>query len=278
MGGTLLARSAANPWPMRTLRGNGRSERREAVVGDRAARRALKVERGHADLSGGDRLDGLEGEDEHLRVGGRSGRLVRNADEYRAVGVDAVSEAAGLFNAEIAARANRHGFENGRVETQLHRRRAYLLARGDPQRHVEARARPRARRPFPPELRGPGLCRAVRYRNPGSSRGNQFCHRGGWRSRRWRSTLRAEHLVLEGAERQRLAGPGSKVDEAHLGSIHRVDLVLAVESVAFPGGENFFASGKIHFDPGIALKLPGEPKRQGRSDWIRRFVSGGPLR
>ena len=51
------------------LGSDGRSERREAVVGDGATRRALKVERGHADLSRGDRLDGFEGEDEHLRVG-----------------------------------------------------------------------------------------------------------------------------------------------------------------------------------------------------------------
>jgi hypothetical protein len=68
-------------------------------------------------------------------------------------------------------------------------------------------------------------------------------------------------LILEGAELQRLARPGRKVNEAHLGRVHRLDLVLAVESVAFPGGENFFASCKIHFDPGIALKLPGEAKR-----------------
>src|SRR5260221_9917252 len=210
-GTSLLCGRPCGSVRQENLGGNGRSERREAVVGDRAARRTLKVERGHADLRGGDRLDGFEGEDEHLRVGGRSGCLVRNADEYRAVGVDAVSEAAGLFNAEIAARANRHGFENGRVETQLHRRRAYLLARGDAQRHVEVRARPRARRPFPPELRGPGLSRAVRPGNPGSSRGNQFHHRGSWRSRQWRSTLRAELLILESAELQRLARPGRKV-------------------------------------------------------------------
>src|SRR5258708_13064996 len=89
------------------LGSDGRLERGEAAVGDRATRRALQVERGHADLRGGDRPDGFEGEHEHLRVGGRSGCLIRNADENRAVGVDAVSEAAGLFHPAIPARPNR---------------------------------------------------------------------------------------------------------------------------------------------------------------------------
>ena len=38
------------------LRGDGRLERGEAAVGDRATRRALKIERGDADLRGGRRI------------------------------------------------------------------------------------------------------------------------------------------------------------------------------------------------------------------------------
>src|SRR5260221_13740650 len=123
------------------LRNDRRLEWSETAVCDRAARRALKVERGDADLGGGARLDGLESEHEHFGVGGGSGRLVRDADENRAVRADAVAETSCLFCAEIATGPNRHGFEDSRVETQLHRRRANLLARGHAQRDVEAGAR-----------------------------------------------------------------------------------------------------------------------------------------
>src|SRR6267143_420329 len=206
-----LQASAANPSPIRTLRGNGRSERREAVVGDRAARRSLKIERGDADLRGSRRLDGLEGEHEHFGVGRGRRRLVRDADENRAVRVDAVAETSGLLRAEIATGPNRHGFEDRRVETQLHRRRADLLARGHAQGHVEARTRSRARRPFPPELRGPGLAwdRIVGQGGSRSGSGDQFCdwrlrRRGTRHSRRRRSALRGELLFLERAELHRL--------------------------------------------------------------------------
>src|SRR6267378_3269113 len=206
-----LQASAANPSPIRTLRGNGRSERREAVVGDRAARRALKVERGYADLRGSRRLDGLEGEHEHFSVGRGRRRLVRDADEDRAVRVDSVAETSCLFRAEIAAGSNRHGFEHRGIEAYLHRSRADLLARRYAQGHVEARARPRARRPLPPELRGLGLAwaRVVGQGGSRSGSGDQFCdwrlrRRGTRHSRRRRSALRGELLFLERAELNRL--------------------------------------------------------------------------
>src|SRR5882762_6931042 len=123
------------------LRNDRRFERSETAVCDRAARRALKVEGGDADLRCGNRLDGFEGEHEHFGVGGGSGSLVRDADENRAVRIDAVAEASRLFRAEVASWPNRHGFEDSRIETQLHRRGADLLARGHAQGHVEARAR-----------------------------------------------------------------------------------------------------------------------------------------
>src|SRR5882672_1948315 len=88
------------------LRNDRRLEWSETAVCDRAARRALKVERGDADLRGGARLDGLESEHEHFGVGGGSGCLVRDADENRAVRVDAVAESSCLFCAEIATGPN----------------------------------------------------------------------------------------------------------------------------------------------------------------------------
>src|SRR5260221_9837356 len=56
------------------LRNDRGLEWSETAVCDRAARRALKVERGDADLRGGG-LDGFEREHEHFGVGGRSGSL-----------------------------------------------------------------------------------------------------------------------------------------------------------------------------------------------------------
>src|SRR2546425_4602482 len=103
----------------------------DAAVAVRAARRSLKIERGDADLRGGRRLDGLEGENEHFGVGRGRRRLVRDADEDRAVRVDTVAETSCLFRAEIAARSNRHGFEHRGIVAYLHRSRADLLARGD---------------------------------------------------------------------------------------------------------------------------------------------------
>src|SRR5438477_11529151 len=208
----------------RTLRGNGRSERREAVIGDRAPRRSLKIERGDADLRGGGRLDGFEGKHEHFSVGRGRRRLVRDADENRAVRVDAVAEASRLFRAEIATGPNRNGFEDSRVETQLHRRRVDLLTRGHAQRDVEARARPRARRALPPELRRGGLAR-YRVVGGGSSLSggrDQFCHRGRRRKSRYggrrfrlrRSALAGELLFLERAELQGLTRAGRNVNEA----------------------------------------------------------------
>src|SRR5213594_4446083 len=96
-----------------------RLKRSDAAVCDRAARCALEVERGDADLRGGGRLDGFESEHEHFGVGGGSGSLVRDADENRTVRVDAVAEASRLFGAEVAPGHNRHGFEDSRVEAQL---------------------------------------------------------------------------------------------------------------------------------------------------------------
>src|SRR6266853_3413995 len=85
------------------LGNDGRLERNEAAVRDRAARRALKVERGDADLRGLRRPDGFEGEHEHFGVGRGRRRPVRDSDEDRAVRVDSVAEASRLFCAEIAA-------------------------------------------------------------------------------------------------------------------------------------------------------------------------------
>src|SRR6267143_153086 len=173
-----------------------RLERSETAVCDRAARRALKVEGGDADLRCGNRLDGFEGEQEHFGVGGGSGSLVRDADENRAVRVDAVAEASRLFGAEVASGPNRHGFEDSRIETQLHRRSADLLARGYAQGHVEARARPRARRPLPAQLRRRGL---AGYRvvsgSSRSGRRDQLCRR------------RRRRKGLDGAGRSRLKRP-----------------------------------------------------------------------
>src|SRR6266849_4390695 len=181
-----LQASSAKSIAKVNLGNDGRLERGDAAVCDRAARRSLKIERGDADLRGSRRLDGLEGEHEHFGVGRGRRRLVRDADENRAVRVDAVAETSCLFRAEIAARSNRHGFEHRGIEAYLHPSRADLLARGHAQGHVEARTRPRARRPLPPELRRLRLSRAQVAGQGGSEwgGGGQFCHR---RRRRRRS-------------------------------------------------------------------------------------------
>src|ERR1700757_2536550 len=88
------------------LGNDGCLERTEAAVCDRASRCALQVERRDADLRRGGRLDGFEREHEHFGVGGGSGSLVRDADEYRAIRVDQVAEISRLSRAEIAPGAD----------------------------------------------------------------------------------------------------------------------------------------------------------------------------
>src|SRR5690242_8937664 len=95
------------------LRGDGRPEWSKPVVRDRAPRRSLKIERGDADLCGRRRLDGLEGEHQHLGIRGGGGILVGDTDEDRAFWIHSVPEVSGAHGAEVAAGSHRHRLEDG---------------------------------------------------------------------------------------------------------------------------------------------------------------------
>src|SRR5882672_1557407 len=209
------------------LRSDGRPEGRDAAVGDGASGRALEVQRRHADLRGGRRPLGLKSQDQHLGVCGRSGILVRDPDEDRALGIDAVAEVSGMLRPEIAAGPHRHRLEDGGIEAHLHRRGADVLARGHAERYVEARAGPRACGPLPPEL-----CRSPRgqagQRRRETRDGRSAGRRGLAQHRR---ALRRPFGLPQRAELHRLAHAGRNVEEAHLARGYRLDLVLALQGV-----------------------------------------------